>query len=80
MATSNLITGEDKNILFFREQHIFIFQIISSVMLGKDDPCSFSNNENFHINQDSILGGLHTQGMKLSSVIIVFSVVNKQIY
>ena len=49
-------------------------------MLGKDDPCSFSNNENFHINQDSILGGLHTQGMKLSSVIIVFSVVNKQIY
>ena len=48
-------------------------------MLVKDDPCSSSNNENFHINQDSILGGLHIQGMKLSSVVIVFSVVNKQI-
>lgn len=49
-------------------------------MLGKDGPCSSSNKESFHINQDSILGVLHTQGMKLNSVIIVFSVVNNQIH
>ena len=49
-------------------------------MLGKDDPCSSPNKENFYINQDSILGVLHTQEIKLSSVIIVFSVVNKQIH